>query len=233
MLRRQERFGRQLKEGALKCSTTGQPVTYTPSSPAYFDHLWEDYIHAWKAEYGEDGIRPVSKSEICRLTFALQRSRCYWGLSPIAYLHHLQEQQANLDELNKTFSDADINEIWVSTAFYPRHLRALRTPEMKDKMEKWRTRTKRGGITASDIREFMMSTDKLKADESLRSKHNRARLLRSYTTSGAMQKTCPTTITAGASDAHTTTTAPLPMGSPVPGGAAPREVHPHTAQFGI
>jgi hypothetical protein len=176
MLRRQKRFDRQLEEGTLKSSTTGLPVTYTLSSPTYFAHLWEDYIQAWKAEYDEDGVTPVSKSEIRRLTFALQRSRCYWGMSPIAYLHHLQEQQANLDELNKTFSDADLNEIWVST-FYPCHLRALLTPEMKDKTE---NADETGGITASDIREFMMSTDKFKADESLRSKHNRARLLHSY-----------------------------------------------------
>jgi hypothetical protein len=97
---------------------------------------------------------------------------------PIAYLHHLQEQQANLDELNKTFSDADLNEIWVST-FYPRHLRGLITPEMKEKTEN-ADETGGGGITASDISEYMISTDKLKADESLRSKHNRARLLHSY-----------------------------------------------------
>jgi hypothetical protein len=67
----------QLEERALKSSTTGQPVTYTFSSPTYFDHLWQDYKQAWKAEYGEDGVTPVSKSEIRRLTFALQRSRCY------------------------------------------------------------------------------------------------------------------------------------------------------------
>ena len=99
----------------------------------------------------------MSKSEIRRLTFALQRSRCYWGLSPIAfYLHHLQEQQANLDELNKTFSDADLNEIyiWVNT-FYPRHLRPLLTPEMKEKTE---NADKTGGIVASDIRVFMTSS---------------------------------------------------------------------------
>ena len=55
-------------------------------------------------------------------------------MSPIAYLHHLQEQLAKLDELNSTFSDADLNEIWENT-FYPRHLRALLTPEMKKKTE--------------------------------------------------------------------------------------------------
>jgi hypothetical protein len=44
------------------------------------------------------------------------------------------------------------------------------------------------------------------------------------TTSGAMQKTCPTMTAAGASDAHTTTNAPLPMGSPVPGKTAPRKM---------
>jgi hypothetical protein len=48
---------------------------------------------------------------------------------------------------------------------------------MKEKTE---NADETGGITASDIREFMMSTDKLKADESLRSKHNRARLIHSY-----------------------------------------------------
>ena len=37
-----------------------------------------------------------------------------------------------------------------------------------------------GGITPNDIREFMMTTDKLKADESLRSKHNRLRLSHAY-----------------------------------------------------
>jgi hypothetical protein len=112
----------------------------------------------------------VSKSEIRKFLFALQRTRCYWGLSPIAYFHHLQEQQANLDELNKTFSDADLNEIWEST-FYPRHLRALLTPELREKMA---DADETGGITPNDIREFMMATDKLKADESLRSKHNSA-----------------------------------------------------------
>ena len=64
--------------------------------------------------------------------------------------------------------------------------------------------------------------DKLKADESLRSKHSRARLIHSNETSGATQKTCPTMTTAGASDAHTTTNASLPMGSPAPGKAEPR-----------
>jgi hypothetical protein len=118
MLRRQKRFDRQLEEGTLKSPATGLPVTYALSSPEYFDHLWSDYIQAWKAEYGEDGVTPVSKSEIRRLTFALQRSRCYWGVSPIAYLHHFQEQQAKLDELNSTFSDAALNEVWEST-FYP------------------------------------------------------------------------------------------------------------------
>jgi hypothetical protein len=48
---------------------------YVLSLPAYFDHLWSDYIQAWRAEYGEDGVTPVSKSEIRRLTFALHRAQ--------------------------------------------------------------------------------------------------------------------------------------------------------------
>jgi hypothetical protein len=47
MLRRQKRFDRQLEEGTLKDSTTGQPVTQQLSSPTYFEHLWEDYKQAW------------------------------------------------------------------------------------------------------------------------------------------------------------------------------------------
>jgi hypothetical protein len=94
VLRRQKRCDRKLEEGTLKDPVTGQPVTLILSSSAYFEHLWEDYKKAWKAEYEEDGVTPVSKSEIRKLLFALQRSRCYWGLSPIAYFHHLQEQQA-------------------------------------------------------------------------------------------------------------------------------------------
>jgi hypothetical protein len=66
-------------------------------------------------------------------------------MSPIAYLHHLQEQLAKLDELNSTFSDADLNEIWENT-FYPRHLRSLLTPEMKEKIE---NADETGGITAT------------------------------------------------------------------------------------
>jgi hypothetical protein len=46
--------------------------------------------------------------------------------------------------------------------------------------EKIKNADETGGIAANDIREFMMATDKLKADETLRSKHNHARLVHSY-----------------------------------------------------
>ena len=120
--------------------------------------------------------------------------------------------------LNSTFSDAALNEVWEAT-FYPRHLRPRLTPELR---EKTANADKTGGITASDIRAFMMDTEKLKADGPLKSKHNRARLHHMY---------------------ELDSDAPWPMDSPVPGKTARRVglqeqrwirvERPAAAQFGI